>query len=60
MAQFLSIRVEKASLLRRVNIWLNCGESMRSEVSSRRWRRLELLCGDEASEAERTPDSSRT
>ena len=48
--------VEKASLLRRVKMCVKGGESMRSEVSSRRCLRDEALC-DEDSVEERTPDS---
>lgn len=60
VAHFWSIRVEKASLLRRVRIWVNDGESIRSAVSSRRRRSDEDVFDDAGVVALRTPDSWRT
>jgi hypothetical protein len=60
VAHFWSIRVEKASLLRRVRIWVNDGESIRSDVSSRRWRSDVDVFGEVGVVELRTPDSWRT
>jgi hypothetical protein len=54
-----SIRWEKAASRRRVRTWVKAGESMRSEVSSMRWRREEVVVGEGGGEVV-IPDSERT
>ena len=60
LAHFVSTRVEKPLLLRSVRARENEGESIRSAVSSKRWRSFEAVCEEEGSATPLTPDSRRT
>lgn len=60
LAHFESMSVEKPSLLSRVRTKENEGESIRSAVSSSRWRSLETVCEDDGLATPSTPDSRST